>query len=402
MGRNKKKFLLLPMFFAIYSFGFAQTFKNYSLSADFIYGEILKHNKHLENLVKGPLKGGEFSIEWQTMGEKAWHQYLNFPSVGISTAFLDFSHPDTLGYAVALYPYLKFPIVRQQHFNMAFKAGGGLSYVTKTFYNATAYHPDGSVYLNKSNAAIGSHVNVYLTANLNMEIPLTKGWSITSNWGWNHTSNGSIVQPNSGINMLDMYLGIKYFPNYERYIPPKPQPLPDLPHKIEIEMAFTGGIRQLYYKDDKTYPIGTFNIAAYRTMTNFYRMGWGADLFYDGVFNGKSAFKRTYLTTDELKYKLRIGASFRHELLVGRLTTGFHFGLYLYNPVKNLEPYEEAKNGTLNKPLIYKYNIEKEDGWFYTKAVLKYALDEHFLLSLGLKTHLQKAEFIDAGIGYKF
>ena len=131
-------------------------------------------------------------------------------------------------------------------------------------------------------------------------------------------------------------------------------------------------------------------------------MGWGADLFYDGVFNGKSAFKRTYLTTDELKYKLRIGASFRHELLVGRLTTGFHFGLYLYNPVKNLEPYEEAKNGTLNKPLIYKYNIEKEDGWFYTKAVLKYALDEHFLLSLGLKTHLQKAEFIDVGIGYKF
>jgi hypothetical protein len=52
--------------------------------------------------------------------------------------------------------------------------------------------------------------------------------------------------------------------------------------------------------------------------------------------------------------------------------------------------------------LIYKYNIEKEDGWFYTKDVLKYALDEHILLSLGLKTHLQKAEFIDAGIGYKF
>ncbi len=180
MGRNKKKFLLLPMFFAIYSFGFAQTFKNYSLSADFIYGEILKHNKHLENLVKGPLKGGEFSIEWQTMGEKAWHQYLNFPSIGISTAFLDFSHPDTLGYAVALYPYLKFPIIRQQHFNMAFKAGGGLSYVTKTFYNATAYHPDGSVYLNKSNAAIGSHVNVYLTANLNMEI------SVISHQNLNH------------------------------------------------------------------------------------------------------------------------------------------------------------------------------------------------------------------------
>ncbi|HOH56077.1 MAG TPA: acyloxyacyl hydrolase, partial [Paludibacteraceae bacterium] len=207
MDRNQKNLLLLFLFFSSYFFGTAQISKNYSLSGDYIYGEILKHNKHLENLVKGPLRGGELSIEWQTTGEKPWHQYLNFPSIGISTAFLDFSHPDTLGYAVAIYPYLKLPILRYQHFNMAFKAGAGLSYVTKTFDNATAYHPDGSVYLNKSNAAIGSHVNVYLTANLNLEIPLTKGWSITSNCGWNHTSNGSIVQPNSGINMLDMYLG---------------------------------------------------------------------------------------------------------------------------------------------------------------------------------------------------
>jgi len=76
--------------------------------------------------------------------------------------------------------------------------------------------------------------------------------------------------------------------------------------------------------------------------------------------------------------------------------------LYLYDPLKNLSPYNDAKNGQLNKPLIYPYNINTEDGWFYTRASFKYALTNHVFISLGLKTHLQKAEFIEWGLGYKF
>jgi len=52
--------------------------------------------------------------------------------------------------------------------------------------------------------------------------------------------------------------------------------------------------------------------------------------------------------------------------------------------------------------MIYPYNIEEEDGWFYTRASLQYAFTNHLFLSIGLKTHLQKAEFIEWGIGYRF
>ena len=52
--------------------------------------------------------------------------------------------------------------------------------------------------------------------------------------------------------------------------------------------------------------------------------------------------------------------------------------------------------------MFYNYDIEKEDGWFYTRASLQYALTNHIFLSLGLKTHLQKAEFIEWGLGYRF
>jgi hypothetical protein len=131
-------------------------------------------------------------------------------------------------------------------------------------------------------------------------------------------------------------------------------------------------------------------------------MGLGVDAFYDGAYDGNTQFERTYITSNELKNKIRVGVSWQHEILLGRFIAGFDFGLYLYDPLKNLSPYNDAKKGALHKPLIYSYNIDNEDGWFYTRAALKYAVSEHYFLSLGLKTHLQKAEFIEWGLGYVF
>ena len=53
---------------------FAQTTQTFQFKSDFIYGSILKHTKHLNALVKGPVVGGEMAFEWQTMGGKTWQQ----------------------------------------------------------------------------------------------------------------------------------------------------------------------------------------------------------------------------------------------------------------------------------------------------------------------------------------
>ena len=133
----------------------------------------------------------------------------------------------------------------------------------------------------------------------------------------------------------------------------------------------------------------------------------GVDGFYDGVYNGNTLFQRTWLQADELKSKIRVGASVQPEFVFGKLTAGMHFGIYLYNPLKNLEPYADVQKSVeetgevLNKSLIYKYDIDDEDGWFYTRAALKYAITPHVFISLGLKTHLQKAEFIEWGLGLR-
>jgi len=382
---------------------YAQTNEQYSIKLEGIYGNILAHDQHVKELVSNPVTGAELSLEFQTMGEKSWQQFTGFPIVGVGAVWLNLGNPQKLGNAFALYPYISFPLIRTNFFNLSMKAGAGASYLTKTYYN-TNTDSSGNILpsLTGTNGAIGSAINVYFSGGGSLEIPITKGFSFMAEYTWNHMSNGSAVAPNSGLNLLNGFVGLRYFPNYKSFQAPTAHYFPRIPRQFSYEIIASGGFRQLYYKDNKTFPIASIAFGVYHPMSNFYRMGLGVDAFYDGAYDGNTQFERTYITSNELKNKIRVGVSWQHEILLGRFIAGFDFGLYLYDPLKNLSPYNDAKKGALHKPLIYSYNIDNEDGWFYTRAALKYAVSEHYFLSLGLKTHLQKAEFIEWGLGYVF
>ena len=376
----------------------AQSSAGYGIKFQAIRGSVYPHDKQIKKIIDQPVSGAELSVEFQTLGEKPWQQFNNFPIVGLGAVWLSLGNPTLLGDAFALYPYMNFRLLETKFFKLRVKAGMGASYLTKTYYKTNT---DNYQTLT-GNTAIGSHLNIYFAGGANMEVPITSGVSITADYTWNHMSNGSVVTPNTGLNLLNTFVGIKYIPNYRNAANPQKQEYPNINRNISWECIASGGVRQLYYKDKMNFPIGSLSVAAYKPLTNFYQMGLGLDGFYDGVFDGHdSKYTRTYLHTDELKNKFRAGISWRHELLLGKITAGFHFGLYIYDPIKNLEPYSEANIKPLNKPLIYTYDIDKEDGWLYTRAVFKYAVTDHLLFSVGLKTHLQKAEFIEWGVGYK-
>lgn len=408
------KTILTCFLFISFQYLSAQTTaSSYKLKAECIYGNILNHDSHVGSLIKNPVTGVEFAIEFQTVGERSWHYYLNFPIVGIATTYLNLGNLEKLGNAFAFYPYLNVPIIRNKTFTLNMKAGAGLSLVTKTYYNTnTDSAGDLLPSLTGTNSAIGSVLNVYFAAGANIEIPINKGLGFTVDYGWNHISNGSVIAPNTGLNMLNGFVGVKYSPNYNKYRVPQMRDIGKLPRKFTTEIIASGAIRQLYYQDKRFFPAGSLSVSELYPLLNYYRMGIGVDAFYDGVFgevnsasNGsenETKYKRTYIAQDKLVNKLRVGVSWQHEFIMGRLTAGFHFGLYLFNPIKNLENYDAAKTSTLNKPLIYPYSIDKEDGWLYTRASLKYTLSQHLFASIGLKTHLQKAEFIEWGVGYRF
>jgi hypothetical protein len=357
--------------------------------------------------------GGALSIEWQTVGDSYWHRYFNYPKIGVSGVFMSLSNPEMLGNLFAVYPYLQVPVVKTDFFSLNVKTGGGLAYITKNYKNSP--HLEGTLNgidgtKNGANGAIGSPLNVFLALAANVEIPVSRSFSLTADAAYNHASNGSTVQPNSGINMLNAYVGVKY--------QPKPQKNNtvysfenNISKKIQVELTLSGGWRELYYKDAKTYPIASMALAAYKPLTNWYRMGLGVDAFYDGVFGyvnvpqKSGQFQKTFIEKDEFKNKIRAGISWQHEAMIGKLNAGFHFGVYLFNSIKNLEPYGDVRknNGKpLDKGVFYGYDIDKEDGWFYTRAIVKYNITTHFYAAVGIKTHLQKAEFIEWGLGCRF
>ena len=390
----------------------------------------------VDQFIQRPVLGGSFAVEFLPTGR--WHslQQWNNASIGVGVSYLNIGNDAMLGSAVAAYGYMNQPFYNGTHFRIGARPTVGLAAVTKTYRNTLPeqYEPysiaqkDGK-YL--ANWSIGSILNAYLALELYMDFPIKDGWEITLNGGWHHISNGSVMHPNSGYNTFGGELGVRYAPNtgYER-------PDPDVPRKLydgvdkpwAIEISATGGVKQNYYRDNypnmQFFGAATVKVAAYWVPVSIFRLGAGVDAFYDGYYAcvskdfaaanpGASVtyFGKTYLKESNIANCFRVGFSVQPEFIIGRLTAGLHVGFYLYDPIKNLEPYADAKaadeaGAPLNRGIFYSYDFSKasnyQDGWCYMQFVLKYHVLDHLFVQLGLKTHGVRAEFIDAGLGVAF
>lgn len=56
---------------------------------------------------------------------------------------------------------------------------------------------------------------MYILQEVLMRMSPSDNLSFTVEYGWNHISNGMIKAPNSGINMLNAFIGLKYTPNFD-------------------------------------------------------------------------------------------------------------------------------------------------------------------------------------------
>lgn len=391
----------------------------------------------VDQWIQRPVLGGSFAVEFLPTGR--WHslQQWNNASIGVGISYLNLGNDATLGSAIAAYGYVNQPFYNGTHFRIGVRPTVGLAAVTKTYRNTLPeqYEPysiaqkDGK-YL--ANWSIGSILNAYLAMDLYMDFPIKDGWEITLSGGWHHISNGSIMHPNAGYNMFGGELGVRYHPKANDYTAPEP----DVPRKLydgvdkpwAIELSATGGIKQNYYRDN--YPkmhffgAATVKLAAYWVPVSIFRLGGGIDAFYDGYYACVSKdfaaanpdatityFGKTYLKESKVENCFRVGISIQPEFIIGKLTAGLHVGFYVFDPIKNLEPYAEAKAadeaGTpLNRGVFYTYDFSKasnyQDGWCYMQFVLKYHVLDHLFVQLGLKTHGVRAEFIDAGLGVAF
>lgn len=390
----------------------------------------------VDQWIQRPVLGGQFAVEFLPTGR--WHslQQWNNASIGVGASYLNFGNDAYLGSGIAAFGYMNQPFYNGTHFRIGVRPTVGLAACTKTYRNTL---PDDVTPYSKArdsegkliaNWSIGSILNAYLAMELYMDFPIKDGWEITLSGGWHHISNGSVMHPNSGYNMFGGELGLRYHPSTQNTpsIQNNPKSAKELHEEVDkpwaVEISATGGAKQNYYADNqhgqRFYGAATLKAAAYYVPWAVFRIGAGVDAFYDGYYSAVNDefaalnpegtpityFGKTYLKESKVENCFRVGISLQPEFTIGNLTAGIHVGFYLYDPIKNLEPYEQVKENSgepLHRGIFYGYDFSKasnyQDGWCYMQFVLKYHVLDHLFVQLGLKTHGVRAEFIDAGLG---
>ena len=406
---RKSLCILLFSFFIIHSYALDVDYR-FAMRAGWIMpdGKVDKIVNQKGDWI-GPIFGADFSAtfhpNWAALNQ--W----NGAGLGIGFSYWNLSYP-LLGQAFAPYTYLDIPLFQSPHFILGVRPGIGAAFVTKTYQNTV---PDGHLYVDVINAneCIGSITNLYFPEMLYLDFPIANGWTLGVSGGWYHISNGSLRQPNSGYNIFSSELAVRYTPSH-RPITSSHRPTPSLPpHKHwSIAFAATASGRQVYYRDQQTFFVSSLHAAAYWHAHPIFRLGGGVDVFYDGAYIQRpTSYHKTNLAAVQAGDCWRIGLSAQPEFVVGNFTLGLHLGVYLYDPIKELEPYNEAiqsPTGRLNKPIFYPYDLLKAgsagnpDGWMYTQVVARYHLPWHIFLQAMMKSHLTKVEFVSLGIGFYY
>ena len=365
--------------------------------------EVVDAPKEWHAPVWGVNVGVDFAPDWQAL--KDW----NNATIGVGLSYWNMGH-ELLGHAIAPYAYMNIPLVKLPRFELGLRPGIGAAFMTKTYRNTV---PEGQLFVSvtDANQCVGSVTNLYFPEVLYMNFPLAKGWSISLAGGWYHISNGSTVQPNSGYNIFGAELGVKkVVDEANRREGYEARGEEEDAKKWSVAVAGTMGGRQVYYRDQQTFMVGSMHASAYWHAHKIFRLGGGVDVFYDGAYiQRETHFGKTNLDLAQPGDCWRVGVSVQPEFVVGNFTAGLHVGAYMYDPVKALEPQwreDGLPTERLDKPVFYAYDLLNAgsagypDGWLYTEVVLRYHLPWHMFVQAMMKSHLTKVEFISLGLGF--
>ncbi len=354
---------LFSIFSSLLSFATVSdsTSGKYSWSIRSDYGFLIAHRPALRPLQERHIAGFEISVSKISYGKQEWEKDFSFPNKGITFAFFDLGSPQKLGYGIAVYPYIDFPLKKSDKTKLIFRYGIGLGWVEKTFNSSD----------NIKNVAVGSNLNGIIHFDLHYELFLSKLSQLELGTGITHYSNGSYSIPNLGINVATINLAYtRYFG--EKKLFERKTSMPQVKF-AEWNVYVAAGLKKIYPPEGKEYKIGVISFSRMKSISNKGRWGIGLDAFYD---NSLSARLRN--SNAELKGfsdDLRIGINGGYEIKTGKTGLYFNMGYYLFTRWK-------------------------EDGNIYHRICIRQYLGKVFLC-MNLKTHYARADFVEFGIGTK-
>lgn len=359
-----------------------------------------KGNHHFEKLSLDNLSGMNLGIEFPSEQQRPWQQYLNNSTLGIGLSIIDWQS-DYLGKAIAMYPYLLIPAVRTSQFQFNFKFAAGLGVVNETWYTQEDHDPDHYFDDNAmTNNVFGSHLNAYLSAGANFNYSVTRNVALHGEVGYFHMSNGRTCMPNLGANVL--YGGVGVVTTFNSNVRKEPIQFPDLPYKWALNITGAAGAHRAWM-EYPLYLISSFHAGAVYSVNNWYGVGAGLDVFYNGAIDkgtGRSLYRQDidYTALD----KIRAGIALNNEFRFGLLTAIVDWGVYFFNPSRNYYDCNHPIYGYGKRPLFYKNDGPGNDEAFhYIRFGVKTRIWDNLYLQATAKTHLHICEYVEFGVGYQ-
>jgi hypothetical protein len=155
-------------------------------------GTVLPHNDMLAYLNNEYIRGIEINIWFPNLQESG----ETYPVLGAGYIFSSLGNRNVFGNVHSAFLSLLNPLAG----NLEFKLNLGMAYATKRY----------DLHANYFNRAIGSHLNLYGQLAIDWKIHAGDLWTFRPGVSFHHISNGTVVSPNSGINMLTLHGGIQF------------------------------------------------------------------------------------------------------------------------------------------------------------------------------------------------
>jgi hypothetical protein len=337
-------------------------FSAYSFGADIHYGFVIAHHPEMWALTDGYFPSYEFSLLKQTNGKKAWQFLYRYPQVGLAYRISNFGGSDYLGREHSLAPFIIFPIVKNQKFQLGFKTGLGIGYLSKKFDRLENY----------KNLAIGSYINASISFELKCRFTLGKGAYLNAGLSMAHLSNGTIRTPNYGLNIPALFAGLTFKLNNEPVQYLIPDSIPNNKWKKNFRMMFWWASKQVDQNWNSQYNVyvGTADFSQYYCNSNRYLIG--LDVIYDESV--KYALQQEGEEIDNNKQTIKVGLNIGHEFVLEKLSLYFALGYYVYD-------------------------IDTTEGNIYDKIGINYAITRNLMVGVTLQAHYAQANYLSIGIG---
>lgn len=346
----------------------------FGVECSVLAGRIVRHEKKFTAPIPPVSAAFDANFLWRTYGKKDWQQRRNFPQVGIGMTYTSYGNNAVFGNCLGIYPNMQLTLLKRKGVDWTFRFGDGIAYVTKKYQKAFP--------VDTINTAIGSHINDFAIFMTDIRLPLDYHWQIQFGANFTHISNTDYHQPNLGVNMAGIHVGLQYFPvcrDPQRIL----KELPRLPNRWLFTVRTGFAYNEARAKDSAELP--TYIVTAYasRRWQGKNKLFFGADYAYH---NDVYAFLKYY----GVDYGHEMGHAWDgaffagNEMLFGRVGLSGQVGVYYHQTFLKFDPVYEKIGCNF-------YIIQAENGWI-----------RELFVSTMLLTHEIVAQYGELGLGASF